>query len=212
MTSAASNLGDRMLKVKVHPSLSPFQVPYKTYLSNLANDTKLPYHWIAVGALTFDSQDRMLLIQRASTDSMPDLWEIPGGGCDEEDPSIIYSVARELEEEAGLRAVLVGPQVNGGYVFPTGSGKIVCKLNFMVEVENGENVDKDDKGSIKVKLDPKEHQNYLWATEEQCKDEKVGDVEVKFTTAEQKLVILDAFAARRKAQTQVMNAQDEGTK
>jgi hypothetical protein len=33
----------------------------------------------AVGALIFDDQGRLLIIQRASTNSSPGLWEIPGG-------------------------------------------------------------------------------------------------------------------------------------
>ncbi|KAK5093619.1 hypothetical protein LTR70_004570 [Exophiala xenobiotica] len=132
----------------IDPSLSAFQLPPKTYLSTLPNDISnstslLTPRFIAVGALTFDSHSRILLIQRASTDSMPHLWEIPGGGCDEDDPTILHSVARELEEEAGLRA------------------------------------------------------RHVWAAEEEVRAGRVGGVDIKFTTAEQKQVILDAFQVRR---------------
>ncbi len=47
---------------------------------------------------------RILLLQRAPTDSMPLRWEIPGGACDLEDESLLHAAARELREEAGLRA------------------------------------------------------------------------------------------------------------
>lgn len=192
---------DILANVKVHQSLSAYQVPYKTFLATLPHKPDgLPYQWIAVGALTFDSQGRILLLQRASTDSMPNLWEIPGGGCDPEDPSIIYAVVRELEEEAGLKAASVGLQLSEGYIFPTRSGKIVCKFNFLVEVEDGEakTLDRDEHGWVKVKLDPNEHQNYVWATEEDVQAGSVGDVKISFTTVEQSQVIVEAFTARRK--------------
>ncbi|KAJ9654579.1 hypothetical protein H2198_006394 [Neophaeococcomyces mojaviensis] len=193
-----------------HPTTSAFAVPYKTHLTTLSNRTSthpvnVTPRWIAVGALTFDAHDRILLIQRSATDTMPNLWEIPGGGCDEEDASILYSVARELHEEAGLMAKVIGPQVNEGYTFPTRSGKIVCKYNFLVEVEepeagesnDGLNEDGGGKRELKVKLDPKEHQNYVWATEEDVKNFRAGDVELKFTSSGQYQVIVDAFVARR---------------
>jgi len=181
------------------PSLTAFQVHPETYLSTLPNDipcspSDITPRFIAVGALTFDSHSRILLIQRASTDSMPHLWEIPGGGCDQDDPTVLHSVARELEEETGLRAVSVGPLVGGGYVFATRSGKVVCKYNFLVET------DREAEGKehwVKVRLDPNEHQNHVWATEEEVRAGCVGKVDVKFTTAEQRQVILDAFQMKR---------------
>jgi hypothetical protein len=51
--------------------------------------------------------------------------------------------------------------------------------------------------SLDVKLDPTEHQNYVWAAEEEVKARKVGDVNLKFTTGELEAVVLEAFRARR---------------
>ena len=201
-----------------HPSVSAFQVHYRVHLSTLPNDTcTLRPGYIATGALTFDSHSRILLIQRASTDSMPNLWEIPGGGCDEEDPTILYGLTRELYEEAGLIATKVGPLVGKGHVFATRGGKVVCKYNFVVEIDaaedSGEPHDKhtgrDRNGWVKVRLDPTEHQNYVWATEEEVRTGKLGGVELKFTKAEQKQVILDAFQVRKVEDTPATEA--EGT-
>jgi len=125
---------------------------------------------------------------------MPHLWEIPGGGCDEDDPTILHSLARELEEEAGLRAVSIGPLVGGGYVFATRSGKVVCKYNFLVTTDADA---KANESPVKVRLDPNEHQNHVWAAAEEVRAGRVGEVDIKFTTAEQKQVILDAFQVRR---------------
>ncbi|KAH7014453.1 NUDIX hydrolase domain-like protein, partial [Microdochium trichocladiopsis] len=111
---------------------------------------------------------RVLLVQRAPHDSMPLRWEVPGGGCDEEDPSILYSCARELFEETGLKAVGVGPLVRGGLggqFFRSRSGKLVCKFQFVVAV--------DLDAGLRVKLDPNEHFAYIWATEEEVRRKEV---------------------------------------
>lgn len=175
-----------------HPSTSSFAVPCETYLSTHPGE-KFEYHFIATGALVFDAStpERILLIQRAAHDSMPGQWEIPGGACDKEDPSILDGAARELWEETGLTASSIGPQVGDGHFFLTRSGKLVCKFNFLVDVEKG--VD----GKWDVKLDPNEHQNYLWTAEEEVKARRRGDVDLKFTTREQEAVVLEAFRARR---------------
>jgi 8-oxo-dGTP pyrophosphatase MutT (NUDIX family) len=174
-----------------HPSTSSFGVPCQTYLSTHKHEHS--YHYIATGALVFDASTppRILLIQRAFHDSMPSLWEVPGGGCDDEDSSILHGVARELWEEAGLTASRIGPQVGEDHVFPSRSGKIVCKFNFLVEAEKSED------GNFDVKLDTKEHQAFVWATEDEVEAKKAGDVKLDFTTIAQENVILEAFRMRR---------------
>ncbi|KAK5938169.1 hypothetical protein PMZ80_009758 [Knufia obscura] len=188
------------VQYNVHSSLHDFGVPYKTYLSNIPEDpTKVTYHWIIVGAVVFDSQDRILLIQRSAKEFLPNLWEIPGGGCEVEDKSIIHTVVRELQEETGLQAKSVGSRIGDGYHFPVGGGNIACKYNFMVEVADQMGED----GKVKIKLDPNEHQDHVWATEEQVKAGKVGGIELKFTSLEQEKVVLEAFESRRKQESQV---------
>ncbi|KAI9785994.1 MAG: hypothetical protein M1839_008260 [Geoglossum umbratile] len=173
-----------------HPSAAPFAVPSETYISTHSAG-KSKFSCIGTGALVFDA-GRILLVQRAAGDSMPSLWETPGGGCDAEDASILHGVARELYEEAGLTAASIGPPVGGGHFFRTRSGKQVCKLSFLVDVERGPG------GMLRVKLDPDEHQNYVWAAEEEVRTGKVGDVELKFTMDEQEAVVLEAFRVRRR--------------
>jgi 8-oxo-dGTP pyrophosphatase MutT (NUDIX family) len=173
-----------------HPSISAFAVPSKTYLA--IHTDGLTYKYIATGALVFDSSTpkRILLIQRASHDSMGSLWEVPGGGSDSDDPDILHSVARELWEEAGLLAARIGPKVGQDHIFSTRSGKTVCKFNFLVEAKRSED------GQLHVRLDPNEHQSFVWATEEEVKEHRAGDVEIKFTTSEQETVVFEAFKAR----------------
>ena len=178
------------IEFNFHPSVSEFNVPVQSLLSSRKEgQPNLKYGYIAAGALVVDDSPNphILLIQRSANDSMPNLWEVPGGGCDDEDPTILHSVARELREEAGLLATVVGPRVGDNHVFLTSSGKVVCKFNFLVSAK------KDSEGAVDVKLDPNEHQNYCWATEEDVKAHNCSGIELKFTTTEQEAVILEAF-------------------
>ena len=118
---------------------------------------------------------------------MPNLWETPGGACDDEDQTILYAVARELWEETGLMAESIGPPVGNGYIFHTRSGKTVRKLNFIVEVESGQDA------TLGVRLRPEEHQNLVWATEQDIKSRKANDIHFEFTTPDQEAVVLEAF-------------------
>ncbi|KAK3369625.1 NUDIX hydrolase domain-like protein [Lasiosphaeria ovina] len=133
---------------------------------------------------------RVLLVQRAAHDSMPLRWETPGGGCDDDDTSILHSCARELFEESGLRATTVGPLVRGmgGQFFQTRRGKLVCKFYFVASVP--------EERVAEVTVDPKEHAGYVWATEEEVRQKKVhgeGGMDLEFTTQAQWEVILTAF-------------------
>jgi hypothetical protein len=53
----------------LNPSVTAFNIPVKAFLSQHHE-----YDAIAAGTLVYDSQDRLLLIQRAAHDSMPSRW------------------------------------------------------------------------------------------------------------------------------------------
>jgi 8-oxo-dGTP pyrophosphatase MutT (NUDIX family) len=113
---------------------------------------------------------------------MPNRWEVPGGGCDEEDESILHGVARELREEAGLKAAHIGPRIGVPHLFLSRSGKKICRFNFFVEAEG-----------TNVKLDQNEHQAFVWASEDEVIRKKTRDVQLDFTTQESQDVILESF-------------------
>lgn len=193
-TTDATPIPSQSFKYDIHLSLDQFSVPYKTYLSDIPKDpSRDTYDWIVVGAVVFDSNDRILLIQRSATEFFPNLWEIPGGGCEDVDESIILTVVRELQEETGLQARSVGPMVGDGYHFPISSGKIACKYNFVVEIDD----QTGEKGTVEVQLDPNEHQDHVWATEEEVRAGRVAGTWLKFTSTEQEKVILEAFELRK---------------
>ena len=171
-----------------HPSAAPFTDPEQAYLS-FHPDAR--YGYIATGALVFDVLDpatpRILLLQRSASDSMPNRWEIPGGACDDEDESILYAVARELWEEARLKARHISAPVGEPNLFTSRSGKQICKFNFIVEVEM------NAKGQLRPRLDPKEHQQFVWASEPEVRMKKANDVELMFTTPELMATVLQGF-------------------
>lgn len=199
-----------------------YDIPYETHIAN-RQDAKIQYSFVANGAIVIDShqgtsshsngslstasppqpsEPKVLLIQRAMHDSMPGLWEIPGGACDPEDPSILHSVARELWEEAGLKAARIGPLVGGtDYLFLTSTGNLVCKFTFLVDVErNGPGPGGGGKGggrALEVKLDPREHQAYVWATEREVEIGWVGDIELRFTGKQLLNAVLEGFKLQR---------------
>ncbi|KAL8918694.1 MAG: hypothetical protein Q9172_005323 [Xanthocarpia lactea] len=173
------------------PSTSHLSIPAQTYLSQVQSEHACKV--LATGAIVF-SASRILLLQRAPGDTMPNRWETPGGAYDN-DQTILHAVARELWEETMLVARSVGPMVGEGYTFKTRSGKMVRKLNFIVEVERrGGDGDGDGDGNFEVRLRPEEHQGSVWATKEEVRACKVRDVEIGFTSPEQEAVVLDAFA------------------
>lgn len=174
------------------PTNAPYTIPSSEYISSnpsLASSVDN----LASGALVFHDQ-LLLLVQRSSTDSMPNLWETPGGGIDTSDPSILHGLARELREEAGLETNFVGLRVGGHeHRFLTRKGLRILKLNFLVEAKGL------DEG-VTVQLDENEHQHFVWASEDDVRKRACGGVKLEFTTKEQEDVILEAFRVRKESQ------------
>ncbi|KAI5457633.1 NUDIX hydrolase domain-like protein [Mariannaea sp. PMI_226] len=158
------------------PSVSEWNVPGPQWL----RDNNKTWNGCASGALVFDSQNRILLVQRAAHDSMPNLWEIPGGAVDDEDPSVLYGCARELWEETGLVLTHIRHVIPDGFngkpgaVFTNRTGqRIFCKFSFEVDVAEGQ----------EVRLDPNEHQDFIWATVEEVGVEAIGDRKIPLANA-----------------------------
>ncbi|KAL6835586.1 NUDIX hydrolase domain-like protein [Trichoderma sp. SZMC 28015] len=187
--AAAAQRPSPNLQFTVHPSAAPFRVSQQAYLAAHPDPR---YTYIATGSLVFDTSNkscpRLLLLQRATHDSMPNKWEVPGGGCDDDDESILYAAARELWEEAGLKAVHLGAPVGRPYFLQSRSGKKVCKFVFPVQAET------NSEGRMDVTLDPREHQSFTWASEEEVKAKRIKDTELEFTHKDLECIVLAAFS------------------
>ncbi|KAI1105647.1 NUDIX hydrolase domain-like protein [Jackrogersella minutella] len=166
------------------PSLARFKLSLQEYL--IAHPK---FDGIAVGAFVFNPDGKLLLVQRAAHDSLPSLWEIPGGACDFEDESLLHAVARELWEESGLYAKSIVTLVGESRPFFVRGNRRMCKYSFLTEVEGYE-----------VALDPNEHQAFLWVTEEEARSGKCGDVEFEYTFEEQREAVLESFQLKKEEQ------------
>ncbi len=189
-------------------SLSAFTRPMREYLGK---DSKLDI--VATAGLVFvsaptaaetspadgtapSSGTKVLLIQRAAHDSMPLRWEIPGGGVDEEDESILHGLAREIWEESGLLVTRVVRAVGAGHTFTSSKGKKVIRYSFEVEIERPA-----EGGLPTVTLDPEEHADYAWVSEEECRGHRLdasearigGTTALDITSPNQEQIILEGF-------------------
>ncbi|KAL7790639.1 NUDIX domain-containing protein [Trichoderma afarasin] len=156
---------------------------------------------VATSAYIFDAQGRVLLVQRAAHDSMPNLWETPGGAVDSGDSSILAGCAREVREEVGLiakrmkRLVTEGEGRGKWSVFTNRSGtRVFCGFAFEVEVE--EPLGEEGKG-VEVVLDPEEHQAFCWAGEEDVRRGVVGGRRIALSCLMVRNRLMEAFRLRR---------------
>jgi 8-oxo-dGTP pyrophosphatase MutT (NUDIX family) len=101
---------------------------------------------------------------------------------------ILHTVARELWEEAGLKATFIGQPVGSPHLFSSRSGKKICKFTFMVETEHVA------ERWPEVRIDPEEHQQFLWASEDEVRSNRAALVELVFTNQQQEDTVLAAFA------------------
>ncbi|KAI0436279.1 NUDIX hydrolase domain-like protein [Xylaria telfairii] len=171
------------------PSLAEFATSKRSYF---AAHPDAPFDYVATSALVVDtrttSSPRILLLQRAASDSDPNQWEPAGGACDDDDKSILHARARELWEEAGLQAAQIIGLVGDPHLFTLDNGKAVCQFNFALRVTmKGE-------PPLPVKLNPEEHQRFVWATEGEVKTKKVNGMYLDFTREEVGRTVVLAFS------------------
>ncbi|KAE8344594.1 hypothetical protein BDV24DRAFT_160334 [Aspergillus arachidicola] len=144
-----------------------------------------------VGAAIIIHNNQVLLIQRASDDDHPNLWEVPGGEAHGEE-TIVHCAVRELREEAGLDAPEVIDMIGEFEWVECESARReseerVWKI-FMFLMKVG-----DDTTKLEIKLDPKEHRAYLWATEAQVRESLCGTTKLEWMSINQRQAILSAF-------------------
>jgi 8-oxo-dGTP pyrophosphatase MutT (NUDIX family) len=198
MTSPTQKEAEQpILNFEIDDSLADWNVPQKKWLtqnSERLQKREIRLDGLATGNLVFNHEGKVLLIQRAPDDSMPNRWEIPGGGVDDEDPTILYGAARELWEESGLKARRYTKLITEGaggrdlQVFPNSKGtRWFCRFSFLVDVESCEDVG----------LDPKEHQDFLWASKREIEEQKTGKRDLPITNPAMRSLLLEAFRLRR---------------
>ena len=195
----------RIFVAEIDASLAHWNLPAKEWL-RMNSRPSIKVDGLATGNLVFNEAGKVLVIQRASNDSMPNKWEIPGGAVDDEDATVLEGAARELWEETGLVAkrfnhvVTEGPGQQPGQIYPNSTHtKKWCRFSFDVRVQSCEH----------VKLDPKEHQAFAWATEDEIRDQLIEDCRYPITNQHMQALILEAFRLRKEIGETGMIALDE---
>ena len=156
---------------KHNPSVAEFAVFKHAYLDT---HPKTAFKLIATSALVLDtssaSAPRVLLLQHAASDSNPGKWEPPGGAVNDDNLKILYAAARELWEEASLQAAYISGLVSVPHFFARSNGDKNCRFKFTIHVEN------EQGAFLTARLNPKQHQQSLWATESEVRAGRDGSV------------------------------------
>lgn len=201
------------LNITYPPSLERFSLPPQSYLAEHAPPAPpdvTAFSGLATSALVFDSRGRVLLLRRAQHDSMPGLWEPPGGAADPgTDKSVLEACGRELWEEAGLvarRAVRVLGVARdappGTVIWNRTRERCYVRLAFELEIEGMEQQRPEGDGGdndVQVKMDKDEHDAFVWVSEEEVRRGRVAGVEspLELTFGGTREYILEAFRRRR---------------
>lgn len=200
------------IQICVPPELVGLGVNVKTFLEVNSHAGSI-YDRLVVSACIFaprnrnDPEPRLLIVQRAAGEAaFPNKWEVPGGSCERNDPTVAHSLGREVFEETSLRLTRLCWQVGESSCWIDGRHDSKwLKLTFEIEVEEvhglGGQYTKDGYERVIIRLDPKEHQKYSWATEDEIKQSHPSSGPFPTITEAQSEKMLEAFALHRKRGT-----------
>ncbi|KAJ7475920.1 NUDIX hydrolase domain-like protein, partial [Mycena latifolia] len=134
---------------------------------------------------TNSNPPKLLLLQRSEDEeTLPNMYELPGGNCDPEDATVLDCVTREALEETGLEvSEILAEFEDFEYSTKRGAAK---QLNFLVRAEMPEG--RADSPLVPT-LNPQEHQAFVWV-------ESLGSLEsVPGMTPGMKVVVQNALKA-----------------
>jgi 8-oxo-dGTP pyrophosphatase MutT (NUDIX family) len=156
--------------------------------------TGKPYDKVVVGAAAFQYSSgssfpnlpRILLLERAPHEVyFPNIFELPSGKVDPEDPTIKHALIREVKEETGLDVIEILAELKP-MIYTTermvvdkaGRDVLISKsaiqLNYVVSISEGD-----------VKLSAEEHSESTWATE--------AELDGLSITTDMRAVVQEAF-------------------
>lgn len=105
---------------------------------------------------------KILLVRRVPNDFLGGVYELPGGGI-EDDENFAESVRREVLEETGLDVSIITHVLNG-FDYKTDKKPRVRQINFIVTTKPGNTI-----------LDPSEHDDYKWVDQDLMSELNVTD-------------------------------------
>lgn len=196
------------IQIRVPLELAGLKLNVKNFIKTDSSPGFI-YDRLVVSACIFaprnsdDPEPRLLIVQRAAEEtSFPNKWEVPGGSCERDDPSVAHSLGREVFEETSLRLTRYCRQVGNSNNWIDGRDNTNwLKLTFEIEVEElhglGGQRTKGGYERVVIKLDPKEHQKYAWATENEIKQSHPTSGPYPTITEAQSEKLVEAFALHR---------------
>ncbi len=106
---------------------------------------------IIVYGFVQNDENKVLLIQRAQHDSLPGIWELPGGGLDfGEDPKV--GTKREILEECGIDVEVLHPFAIHSYFSKKENGeKHAIRIAFLCKMEHKQQITLS-----------KDHTDFMW--------------------------------------------------
>lgn len=154
---------------QVAESLRKYNFPWEQYLDDLQKGSGGPESLNQVTGISVRAwfckwkrgKVRVLLGKRAENDSSPNLHEAFGGGCDRKE-TVLEALIREVWEETKQKIWVIHDEVPEVEVFcTTNSKRWIAQVHFLLSV-------KPTRGffcgkRFGIKLDPKEHQSFIWA-------------------------------------------------
>lgn len=145
---------------------------------------------------------RLLLLQRTSTDTTsPDLWEVPWGNSYSADRTVLHSVQRVMFEKTRLHLKCILEQIGIGEE-SVSSERVTIQLSFEMEIkemaDRGLGIGSIALSDIPVEVHANEHQDYVWATEEDIENDIF-----QLAVPQQKDVIFQAFCLREVTEDKV---------
>ena len=223
--STGPALTTKPISIHIPPTLQSYTVPLSSFLAKNARYDRLVCSALIFAPATCQhychqqphehetkSPSRLLLLRRSSTDSaFPSLWEIPGGSIDKEDPTILHGLAREVFEETGLQLTRFVRLVGEAIEWTTTEEDVAVeesknikwlKHSFEIEVseigalEGGVDVEGYLR-ALPLEIDPEEHQDHAWVTEEEVRGFYEEGVGREIVSKEQAGKMLEAFEMRR---------------
>ncbi len=160
------------------PSLAPFLITPEEYLT--ANPALAG---LIVSAVIIHKH-RVLLIQRAAHDGFPLKWECPGGQADTTDETVLHGLCREVHEETALVVTHV-VDVADMVEFDGREGGRWRKITFLVVL--------DDEEVPIVRLSAEEHEDTVWAADEEVIAGRCQGRVIEFAYEGQRQTVLDSL-------------------
>ncbi|GMG12992.1 unnamed protein product [Aspergillus oryzae] len=123
----------------------------------------------------------ILLIQRALCDSEPGFWKVPAGSCEEQDKTPRDALEREVREETGLQLsrVIHALPIQTWTRSKEGEQHEWVGLPYIIEVSELEHsISHENRQGVSgralkckdvIQLNPREHQDFAWATEDEVR-------------------------------------------